>query len=78
MSWHERIVHDPDILAGKATVRGTRLAVDMIVDHMAAGWSTAELIESYPSLTEEDIRSCLAYAAEAVRAERVFTIDVAG
>jgi len=77
-SWHEMIVHNPNILGGKATIRGTRLAVDFLLDLMGGGWSFAELIESYPGLTEAEIRACISYGAEAVRAERVFTIDVAG
>jgi uncharacterized protein (DUF433 family) len=72
--WTSRIVNDPDSLAGKATIRGTRLAVDMVLDYLAAGWTHAELLESFPTLTEEGIRACLAYAAESVRAERVLTL----
>ena len=68
------IVKDRNILVGKPTIRGTRLAVEFIVARLAAGWTKDELLENFPSLTEEGIRACLAYAAQSVRAERVFTL----
>lgn len=71
------IVHDPGILGGKATIRGTRLAVEMILDDLAGGHMVEELLESLPTLTEEGIRACLAYAAESVRAERAFSLESA-
>ena len=43
MSWQDRIVIDPDILADKPAVKGTRLAVEFIVDLLAQGWSEAEI-----------------------------------
>ena len=45
MTWEERIVVDPQILAGKPVVRGTRLAVELIVDLFAQGWSEEEIQE---------------------------------
>ena len=70
------IVKDRDILVGKPTIRGTRLAVEFIVERLAAGWTKDELLENFPSLTEEVIRACLAYAAQSVRAERIFTLEL--
>jgi uncharacterized protein (DUF433 family) len=63
MSWPERVVIDPEILAGKPIVRGTRLAVEFILDLLAAGQSEADVLANYPSLTHEDILACLAYAS---------------
>src|SRR5689334_5451350 len=71
MPWRDRIVADPAVLGGKPVVRGTRLAVALILDLLAAGWSEARLLEEYPQLTGEDIRACLAFAAESVREERI-------
>ena len=59
MDWQERIVIDPDILTGKPVIKGTRLAVDFVVDLLAQGWTEAEIIENYPGVTIEDIRACL-------------------
>lgn len=73
MEWHERIVSDPQILHGKVRVQGTRIPVSLVLDNLAAGLSHQEILASYPSLTEDDIRACLAYAAE-LASERV--VDV--
>jgi uncharacterized protein (DUF433 family) len=72
MKWEERIVIDPDILVGKPTIKGTRLAVEFIVDLLAQGWSEAEILHNYPGLTPEDIRACLAYASSVLQAEKVY------
>ena len=59
---HERIVVDPEVLAGKPVIRGTRLAVEFILELLAAGQSENELLTNYPGLTREDILACLSYA----------------
>lgn len=76
MSWQGRIVIDPGILVGKPVVKGTRLAVEFIVDLLAQGWTEADILRSYPGLTRDDILACLAYASELLRAERVFPVPV--
>ena len=63
MPWSERIAVDPEVLAGKPVVRGTRLAVEFILELLAAGQSEAELLTNYPGLTREDILACLSYAS---------------
>jgi uncharacterized protein (DUF433 family) len=59
----ERIVIDPQILAGKPVIRGTRLAVELILELLAAGQSEHEVISNYPGLTRDDILACLSYAS---------------
>lgn len=59
----ERIVVDPEILAGKPVVRGTRLAVEFILELLAAGQSESEVLANYPGLSREDILACLSYAS---------------
>jgi uncharacterized protein (DUF433 family) len=59
----ERIVVDPEILSGKPVIRGTRLAVELILELLAAGQAESELLANYPGLTREDILACLAYAS---------------
>jgi len=70
MGWRDRITVDPDVLAGKPVVKGTRIAVELIVDLLAGGWTQEQILDNYPHLTPEDIRACLAYAGEVLRAER--------
>lgn len=74
MSWQERIIIDPNILIGKPVIRGTRLAVEFIIDLLAQGWSESDIIQNYPGLTREDIRACLSYASAALSAEKVYPL----
>jgi len=78
MTIQDRIVVDPQILVGKPVVKGTRLAVEFIIDLLAQGWSEADLLRNYLSLTHEDILACLAYAGLRLKAERVYPLTVAG
>lgn len=64
MSWRERISVDPSVCHGKASIAGTRVMVSVILDNLAHGLSTDEILKSYPSLAVEDIQAALAYAAE--------------
>ena len=70
-NWKDRIVIDEAILTGKPVIKGTRLAVEFIIDLLAHGWSEAEILENYPSIVVEDIRACLAYASAIPHAEKV-------
>jgi uncharacterized protein (DUF433 family) len=76
MAWQDRIVVDPNILVGKPIVKGTRLAVEFVIDLLAHGWSEADVLKNYPGLSAEDIRACLAYAGERLRAEKVYPLGV--
>lgn len=76
MKWQERITIDPSILVGKPVIKGTRLAVEFIVDLLAQGWSEMEILQNYPGLTREDIQACLRYASEILRAERVYPFEL--
>lgn len=72
MKWEDRIEINPRVLVGKPVIRGTRLAVEFIVELLGNGWTDSQIIENYPNLTEEDIRACLLYAAEWLKSERVY------
>jgi len=63
----QRISIDPNICFGKPCIQGTRIWVSLILDFLASGMSTEEVIKEYPELTEEDIRACIAYGAEMSR-----------
>jgi uncharacterized protein (DUF433 family) len=75
MSWHDRISVEPTILVGKPAIAGTRISVEMAIDLLAAGWTHEQVLDSYPSLTKEDILACLAYAGELLHSERVFPLQ---
>jgi uncharacterized protein (DUF433 family) len=76
MTWQERIVIDPEILVGKPVIKGTRLAVDFIIDLLAQGWSETDILRNYPGVTSEDIQACLGYASEVLRSEKVYPLQV--
>ena len=59
-----RITIDPDICNGKPTIRGQRITVQTILEFLSAGESETEILRQYPTLTKEDIRSCLQFATE--------------
>ncbi|MBV9154914.1 MAG: DUF433 domain-containing protein [Acidobacteriaceae bacterium] len=63
MPLSEHIVVDPEILAGKPVIRGTRLAVEFILELLPSGQSENDVLSNYPGLTREDILACLSYAS---------------
>jgi uncharacterized protein (DUF433 family) len=59
----DRITQTPEILAGRATVRGLRISVAHVVNLVANGMTPAQIVEELPDLQEEDVRQALGYAA---------------
>jgi uncharacterized protein (DUF433 family) len=74
MDWQSRITINPNILVGKPIIKGTRLAVEFIIDLLAQGWATDEILRNYPGITIEDIQACLSYASATLKAEKVYPI----
>jgi uncharacterized protein (DUF433 family) len=62
----DRITVDPDILVGKPVIRGTRIPVYLIVEFVANGMTTKEILKEYPRLKEEDVKAALLYASKCV------------
>jgi uncharacterized protein (DUF433 family) len=73
MNWQNRITVNQDICHGKACIEGTRIMVSIVLDNLANGVSTPELLKSYPTLKEEDIHAAIAYAAELARERVILT-----
>ena len=69
---NNRIVVDPRIMAGKPVVRGTRIPVDLVIKRLSQDLDLGSLFESYPRLTEDDVKACLAYAYQVIQGEDVF------
>lgn len=65
--WRSRITIDPNVLAGKPVVRGTRVSVEFILDMLANGWTIEEILGNYPQLEGEDVIAALKYAAEVLK-----------
>lgn len=65
----DRIVQNPDVLAGRATIRGLRISVAHVVNLVANGLTAAQVVKELPDLEEEDVRQALAYAAALAKDE---------
>lgn len=74
MDWKDRIIINPEILAGKPVIKGTRIAVEFILDLLANGWTHETILENYPQLKKEDLIAALRYAAETLKAEKVYPV----
>jgi len=76
MDWKERIIVDPKILVGKPIIKGTRLAVEFIIDLLAQGWSEEQILKNYPGLTKADIQACLQYASEVLKTQKIYPLEI--
>lgn len=65
----ERVVVDPNILAGKPVIRGTRIPVYLIIELIAAGMSVKDVLKEYPEIKEDDVRAALLYASRLLQRE---------
>ena len=63
----DRIAIEPVKRSGKPGIRGLRMAVSDVLDYLASGMSEEDLLRDFPDLTREDIRACLAFAADRER-----------
>lgn len=61
--WRSLITVDPNKLGGKPCIRGMRISVADVLEYLASGMSTEEILADFPDLTREDVLACLAYAA---------------
>jgi uncharacterized protein (DUF433 family) len=73
MNWQDHITADPNVLVGKPVIKGTRLAVEFILDLVAQGWTEEEIGRNY-QLQRDQVRACVAYARERVIEEKVFSV----
>jgi uncharacterized protein (DUF433 family) len=76
-TYRQFITSDPNVLFGKPAIRGTRIAVELILDELAGGTTIEQLLEEYPRLTREAVYAALAFAADTLRSEVVYPLDIA-
>jgi len=67
MHYRERITIDPDKRGGKPCIRGLRITVYDALDYLASGMTVEQILGDFPDLVDEDIRACLAFAADRER-----------
>ena len=75
-TWRKWIVSNPSVMMGKPVIAGTRITVELILEKLAAGETIEDLLEAHPRLTREAIQAALAFAAEALRADVVYPVEV--
>jgi uncharacterized protein (DUF433 family) len=63
MSLTDRITVTPNVRSGKPCIKGTRITVYDVLEYLAGGMSEEQILADFPSLTQDDIRACLAFAA---------------
>jgi len=74
VDWRDRIVIDPSILVGKPVVRGTRIAVEFLLELLAEGWTVEQVLTNYPQLSADDVHAVLHYAADSLKQEQFFPL----
>lgn len=74
MNRHDCITSNPEVLGGKPAVKGTRLAVEFVLGLFAEGWTTEQVLDSYPSLSPESLQAVFAYASEALEDYAVYPL----
>ena len=67
MDYREIITIEPDKMGGKPCIRGLRITVYDVLDYLASGMAEAEILADFPDLTQDDLRACLAFAADRER-----------
>jgi len=72
IDWKDHITGSPEVLYGKPVIRGTRIPVDLILEKLANGKTSAQLLEAYPTITADAISACLLFAAESVKSEIIY------
>jgi uncharacterized protein (DUF433 family) len=70
---NDRIELNPDVMLGKAVIRGTRIPVELILRKLGEGLNETEILDAYPRLTRDDIQAALIYAADSLANETLLT-----
>ena len=75
MNWKDYIHSDPNILAGKPVIKGTRLSVVFILDLLSSGWTEQQILENYPSLKPEHLKAVYAFASECLKEDHYLELS---
>ena len=69
MCWRDRIERNPEVLAGKPVITGTRISVHFVLERLGDGWSMDDLLTGYPHIERDDVLACLHFASEMLETE---------
>jgi uncharacterized protein (DUF433 family) len=67
----DMIVSNPEICGGRPTIRGTRLTVELVLEHLAAGYTETEMLDNFPTLTKDGMKACFNYARQLIADEEI-------
>jgi uncharacterized protein (DUF433 family) len=70
------VISNPEVMMGKPVIAGTRITVELVLEKLAAGETVADILDAHPRLNEEGIRAALAFAAQALRGDVVYPVDL--
>lgn len=66
LNWRNHIYSDETILLGKPVIKGTRISVELILELFSEGWTSEQVLESYPNIKEEDVKAVFSYLKECI------------
>ncbi|RJX26569.1 MAG: DUF433 domain-containing protein [Dethiobacter sp.] len=76
MNWKEYIHADPNILAGKPVIKGTRLSVVFILELLGSGWTEQQILDNYPSLKPEHLKAVFTFAGECLKEDSYLELSL--
>jgi uncharacterized protein (DUF433 family) len=77
MELKEYIVSNPKVMMGKPVITGTRISVELILEKLAEGETVEQILQAHPRLTPIAIRAALAFAAEVLRGDVIYPVEIA-
>jgi uncharacterized protein (DUF433 family) len=72
--WQDYITSNKEVLLGKPVIKGTRISVELILELLASGWTEAQILQSYPNLTNESIKAVFSYLKDCIQNEFYFPL----
>lgn len=78
INWKNHIHSDSQVLLGKPVIKGTRISVELILELFSEGWTSEQILESYPTLKLDDLSATFLYLKECIGQELFFPIKNAG
>lgn len=76
MNWQNYIISDKQVLLGKPTIKGTRISVELLLELFSTGWNEKQILDAYPSVSDEALRAVFAYLKDCIQQEFYFPISV--
>jgi uncharacterized protein (DUF433 family) len=77
MNWKERIIVDSNILVGKPVIKGTRIAVELLMDRLSDGWTVEDILAAYPHISRDDVLAAISFVTEIFKEEDYIAIGKA-